>query len=572
MASALPIQPPPARNRRRDRGTSCRVVPRWQTLNSGPPSDQYIRRDRRHVAGAARPGSLRRSNGCCAAPGIASASPTSSDSAAREGTAAAWPALGAGRSRRRLPGRWVSTVPWAHQVAAAELAWAGPSVVVATGTASGKSLGYLLPALSAALYGQGSHACTSRPPRPWPATSCERSPSSACRTCEPRRTTATRRSTNATGPAPRRRGADQPGHAHHVTAARSCPLVVVPAAAAVRRHRRVPRLPRRVRFARRTGAAAAAPGRGALRQRPGVHPRLGHRRPTRRTTARGCSALPVEEVVDDASPRGAARRSRCGSRRCSELLGEHDAPGTPVGDRRGRRAARRPGRRRRPHARLRPLPARRRVSRARRPARLLLEVGARSSRTGSPPTAPATCPRTAAPSRRALHRGDIARDGQHERPRARRRRQRARRRAASPAGPARGPRCGSRPAGPAASGSDALAVLIARDDPLDTYLVHHPEAVFGRPVEAAVLDPDNPYVLTPHLAAAAAELPLTDATWPLFGPAPRPRVDELVAAGLLRRRPTGWFWTARERRQHAGGPARHRRASRCGSARRTPVG
>ncbi len=37
--------------------------------------------------------------------------------------------------------------------------------------------------------------------------------------------------------------------------------------------------------------------------------------------------------------------------------------------------------------------------------------------------------------------------------------------------------------------------MIARDDPLDTYLVHHPDALFGRPVEAAVFDPDNPYVL-----------------------------------------------------------------------------
>ena len=35
-------------------------------------------------------------------------------------------------------------------------------------------------------------------------------------------------------------------------------------------------------------------------------------------------------------------------------------------------------------------------------------------------------------------------------------------------------------------GPDALVVFVARDDPLDTYLVHHPEAIFGRPVEASV--------------------------------------------------------------------------------------
>uniref|UniRef100_UPI003B3AA374 DEAD/DEAH box helicase n=1 Tax=Nakamurella sp. TaxID=1869182 RepID=UPI003B3AA374 len=39
--------------------------------------------------------------------------------------------------------------PWAHQVAAADLARAGHDVVLATGTASGKSVGYQLPALSA---------------------------------------------------------------------------------------------------------------------------------------------------------------------------------------------------------------------------------------------------------------------------------------------------------------------------------------------------------------------------------------------------------------------------------------
>lgn len=97
------------------------------------------------------------------------------------------------------------------------------------------------------------------------------------------------------------------------------------------------------------------------------------------------------------------------------------------------------------------------------------------------------------------------------------------------------------------SGQGALAVLIARDDPLDTYLVHHPEALFRQPVEATVLDPDNPYVLAPHLCAAAAEIPLTDADLDLFGPAARELLPQLEAAKLLRRRATAWHWTRRER-------------------------
>ncbi|RCH65369.1 DEAD/DEAH box helicase [Streptomyces sp. SDr-06] len=97
------------------------------------------------------------------------------------------------------------------------------------------------------------------------------------------------------------------------------------------------------------------------------------------------------------------------------------------------------------------------------------------------------------------------------------------------------------------SGQGALAVLIARDDPLDTYLVHHPEALFQQPVESTVLDPDNPYVLAPHLCAAAAELPLTEADLKLFGPASPELMPQLERAGLLRRRSNGWFWTRRER-------------------------
>ncbi len=90
------------------------------------------------------------------------------------------------------------------------------------------------------------------------------------------------------------------------------------------------------------------------------------------------------------------------------------------------------------------------------------------------------------------------------------------------------------------AGRDCLAILIARDDPLDTYLVHHPQALLHRPVEATVLDPANPYVLGPHLLAAAAELPLSDKDLALFGPAAGGMIAGLVSDGTLRDRAGRW--------------------------------
>ena len=88
-------------------------------------------------------------------------------------------------------------------------------------------------------------------------------------------------------------------------------------------------------------------------------------------------------------------------------------------------------------------------------------------------------------------------------------------------------------------------MLVARDDPLDTYLVHHPEALFGQPVEATVLDPANPYVLgaapVRRRGRAAADRRPTCA---LFGAGAAAACStDLVERGLLRRRPTGWYWT-----------------------------
>lgn len=91
-------------------------------------------------------------------------------------------------------------------------------------------------------------------------------------------------------------------------------------------------------------------------------------------------------------------------------------------------------------------------------------------------------------------------------------------------------------------GEGSLVVLVARDDPLDTYLVNHPEALLDKPVEATVIDPTNPYVLGPQLLCAAAELPLKEAEVDAFGA--RELLEDLASQGLIRRRKAGWYIAA----------------------------
>lgn len=88
-------------------------------------------------------------------------------------------------------------------------------------------------------------------------------------------------------------------------------------------------------------------------------------------------------------------------------------------------------------------------------------------------------------------------------------------------------------------GQGALVVLIARDDPLDTYLVHNPAALLDKPVERVVIDPTNPYILGPQLLCAATELPLGEAEVRELGATDV--ADGLVDDGLLRRRSGKYF-------------------------------
>ena len=88
-------------------------------------------------------------------------------------------------------------------------------------------------------------------------------------------------------------------------------------------------------------------------------------------------------------------------------------------------------------------------------------------------------------------------------------------------------------------GQGSVVVLVARDEPMDNYLVHHPEALLGRPVEASVFNPSNPYILYGHVYCAAIEKPLTDADVDVLDA--REVIAELEHQGLVKRRSRGWY-------------------------------
>ena len=95
--------------------------------------------------------------------------------------------------------------------------------------------------------------------------------------------------------------------------------------------------------------------------------------------------------------------------------------------------------------------------------------------------------------------------------------------------------------------TDSLAVLVAQDDPLDQYLVQHPEDLFDKPAESAVVDPTNPYVMEPHLRCAAREQPLTTAeATTFFGSDAEGALDRLRERGDLALRGDRWHDRGKE--------------------------
>jgi DEAD/DEAH box helicase domain-containing protein len=81
-----------------------------------------------------------------------------------------------------------------------------------------------------------------------------------------------------------------------------------------------------------------------------------------------------------------------------------------------------------------------------------------------------------------------------------------------------------------------LAVYIAGEDALDQFFCRHPDEFLERPVEAAILDHENPQIYLAHLLCAAFEGPLSSTDAEILGPRWEAYAEILLGRGQLRRR------------------------------------
>lgn len=89
-------------------------------------------------------------------------------------------------------------------------------------------------------------------------------------------------------------------------------------------------------------------------------------------------------------------------------------------------------------------------------------------------------------------------------------------------------------------GETSLSFLVAQNNPLDQYFMNHPDFFFGKAFENALINWENASVLKPHLLCAAWEMPLDMSDVKYFGEALSYTLSELEEEGMLRRVGNRW--------------------------------
>jgi len=91
------------------------------------------------------------------------------------------------------------------------------------------------------------------------------------------------------------------------------------------------------------------------------------------------------------------------------------------------------------------------------------------------------------------------------------------------------------------SQGESLSFLVALDNPLDQYFMRHPDYFFQKGFEHVLVNPSNPYILRAHLLCAAWEWPLNGDDEKIFGSAFNQEREVLEGQGRLRKRKNRWY-------------------------------
>lgn len=95
----------------------------------------------------------------------------------------------------------------------------------------------------------------------------------------------------------------------------------------------------------------------------------------------------------------------------------------------------------------------------------------------------------------------------------------------------------------------SLVILVLRQNALDQYFANHPSHLFEAPSEQAIIDLSNPYILPDHLRCAAHERRLSVRELSLFGEHAQRNADLLVSKGYLDK--AGSFYASKEEKNPA---------------------
>ena len=90
----------------------------------------------------------------------------------------------------------------------------------------------------------------------------------------------------------------------------------------------------------------------------------------------------------------------------------------------------------------------------------------------------------------------------------------------------------------------SLTIMVASSAAIDQFIVTHPAYFFGQSPENALLNPDNLYVLLNHFKCAAYELPFRDGETLGGAPGAEEMREYLAEAGIIRHVGDTWHWQA----------------------------